>query len=75
MNCTVCDPAEINSFMQHICEATYRSAIDNELSKQETHQNMVSFCEEFFNMDDANEVWEIIYRTVNQIEAIKEATE
>ena len=75
MNCTVCDPAEIDSFMQRICEATYRSAIDNELSKLEAHQNMVSFCEEFFDMEDANMVWEIIDRVIRQIEAIKEVTE
>jgi tryptophan 2,3-dioxygenase len=70
----VVDPSRAPEIVEAITVATFRSAFDNELSSKESRWNMVSFMEEFFDLDDANLAWEAIDNTVKQIERLKEAT-
>jgi hypothetical protein len=69
----VVDPSNAPDIVEAITVATFKSAFENELSMEEARWNMVSYMEEFFDLEDANKVWEAIDTTVKQIQKLKEA--
>ena len=64
------DPDDL---MQLIGTTTYRNAFEYGLDHIDSRRNMISFCEEFFDMEDSNDVWEFTDVCIKQIKKTRKA--
>ena len=64
------DPDEL---VQMIGTATYRNAFDFGLDHDVSRLNMVAYSEEFFDMNNSNDVWECTHGTIKQIKRMRKA--
>ena len=64
------DPDKI---MQEIGTTTYRNAFEYGLDYKVSRGNMEAWCEEFFDMEDSNDVWEMISICIHQIKQMRKA--
>ena len=62
-----------DALMQLIGTTTYRNAFEYGLDHSDSRRNMISFCEEFFDMEDSNDVWEFTDVCVKQIKKTRKA--
>lgn len=62
-----------DELMQQIGTATYRNAFEYGLDHIESRRNMISFCEEFFDMNDSNDVWQLTDLCIKQINQTRKA--
>lgn len=62
-----------DELMQQIGTATYRNAFEYGLDHIDSRRNMVAYCEEFFDMNDSNDVWQMTDVCIKQINQTRKA--
>ena len=62
-----------DALMQLIGTTTYRNAFEYGLDHIDSRRNMIAYCEEFFDMEDSNDVWEFTDVCVKQIKKTRKA--
>ena len=62
-----------NDLMQLIGTTTYRNAFEYGLDHIDSRRNMIAYCEEFFDMEDSNDVWEFTDVCIKQIKKTRKA--
>jgi hypothetical protein len=62
-----------NKVMQEIGTTTYRNAFEYGLDYEVSRGNMEAWCEEFFDMEDSNDVWSFIDVCIKQVKQTRKA--
>ena len=62
-----------NDLMQLIGTTTYRNAFEYGLDHIDSRRNMIAYCEEFFDMEDSNDVWSFTDVCIKQIKKTRKA--
>ena len=62
-----------NDLMQQIGVTTYRNAFEYGLDHGDSRRNMIAYCEEFFDMENSNDVWSFTDVCIKQIKKTRKA--